>query len=225
MPSDFPRSPWLMKGALVIFETKAPVPTNIIVFQYNPESVARSFEQPAPDRPAWSSWFSSGDTRRVLMAPIESFRMTIELDAADQLEFPATHPITVASGLHPTLAALELLLYPSSSAVILKKAMARAGAAFVLPAEAPLVLLVWGPLRVVPVRVSSLNITEQAFDNLLNPIQANVDLDLRTLTEKELDKAGVPFSTLAISQHIAKEVLARSNTVNSVEQMISMLPF
>ena len=35
MPSAFPGSPRVLKGALVVFETPAPVPTNIIAFQYN----------------------------------------------------------------------------------------------------------------------------------------------------------------------------------------------
>ena len=43
--------------------------------------------------------------------------MSVELDATDQLE--AVNPLAVASGLHPTLAALELLLYPPSTQLIL----------------------------------------------------------------------------------------------------------
>jgi hypothetical protein len=72
---------------------------------------------------------------------------------------------------------------------------------------------------VLPVYVESLTITEQAFDTLLNPIRAKVDLGLRTLSQIELDKAGVPFDTLDIVNQIAREALARSAPVASVDQI------
>lgn len=220
MPSEFPRSPKFLKGALVVFETKLPIPTNLIVFQYNPDTMTRSFAQAASDQQDPSR--SSGDTRP-RMPPVESFQLTVELDAADQLE--SKNPLAIATGLHPTLAALELLLYPPSTMLILNKALALVGSAIISPAQAPLVLFVWGAPRVVPVRVMSVGITEQAYDQLLNPIRAQVSLGLRALTVPELARAGTPFDTLGLVNHIAKEVLARLNVVNSVEQITGMLPF
>ena len=219
MPSEFPRSPKFLKGALVVFETKLPIPTNLIVFQYNPETMTRSFTAMAGDG-AQSQ--SAGDTRP-RMPPVESFQLTVELDAADQLE--SKNPLAIATGLHPTLAALELLLYPPSTMLILNKALTLVGSAIISPAQAPLVLFVWGAPRVVPVRVMSVGITEQAYDQLLNPIRAQVSLGLRALTVPELAQAGTPFDTLGLVNHIAKEVLARLNVVNSVEQITGMLPF
>lgn len=221
MASDFPRSPRLLKGALVVFETIAPIPTNLIAFQYNPDSVTRSFRQQAPEPDPRRN---AGDTQHAL-PPLESFQLTVELDAADQLDDPGSNPITVATGVHPALAALELLLYPPSTEVILGRVLALVGSARVTPAKVPLVLLVWGPLRVVPVRVESVSVTEQAFDQLLNPIRASVQLGLRTLTEKELRQAGPPFDTLAIVQLIAKEALARTNAVASVSEIGASLSF
>lgn len=220
MASEFPGSPLLLKGALVVFETVVPVPTNIIVFQYNPETLTRAFAAQAP--PAPDQRRTSGDTAPVL-PPTETFTCTIEVDATDQLE--TSHPLAVTTGVHPTLAALELLLYPPSSALILKKALALVGSSAISPAQAPLVLFVWGPARVVPVRVTAVSITEEAFDQLLNPIRARVGLTMRTLTERELANAGAPFDTLALVQQIAKEALARVNVVNSANQVSGMLPF
>jgi hypothetical protein len=220
MGAEFPRSPKILKGALVVFETTTPVPTNIIAFQYNPETMTRSLEQ--------QSWYldrcrSAGDTSRVL-PPIETFQVSIELDAADQLE--SSNPLAMTTGLHPTLAAVELLLYPPSKALILNKALSLAGLSIISPAEAPLVMFVWGPARVVPVRVTSVSITEQAFDQRLNPIQARVELGLRTLTDDELAQpAGAPFETLNVVRLIAKEALARSAVFTGSEQVRGLLPF
>ena len=218
MPSEFPGTPRLLKGALVVFETTAPVPTNLIAFQYNPDQVARRFDQrPVEGGP----WWNAGDTQYVL-PPTESFDLGVELDAADQLE--QANPVAVATGLHPTLAALELLLYPPSSELILGKILAAVGSARVTPAQAPLVLLVWGPLRVVPVRVESVAITEEAFDQLLNPIRAKVDLRLRTLTDKELEAAGPVFTGLSLVNLVAKEALARTRPAVSLAE-IAASPF
>jgi hypothetical protein len=85
--------------------------------------------------------------------------------------------------------------------------------------------MVWGPVRVVPVRVTALSVTEQAFDSLLNPIQARVSLGLRALTFPELLQAGTPFEVLGIVNQVAKEVLARSNVFNSAEQIGGMVSF
>lgn len=219
MPSEFPRSPWLLKGALVIFETKVPVPTNLIVFQYNPETMTRSF---TPAGGTGQDGQTAGDTSPRL-PPVESLQVTIEIDAADQLA--NNNPLARATGIHPTLAALELLLYPPSTMLILSKALSLFGSSLISPTQAPMVLFVWGPARVLPVRVKSVSITEQAFDQFLNPIQAKVQLGLRSLTVPELAQAGTPFDTLGLINHIAKEVLARLNVANSVEQISGMLPF
>jgi hypothetical protein len=220
MPSDFSRSPRLLKGALVVFETAIPVPTNLIVFQYNPETVTRGFRAfGGGGDPSGGA----GDTQHVPLPPLETFQMKVELDAADQLE--VSNPLARGVGLHPTLAALELLLYPPSTQLILNKALSLLGSSIVSPPESPMVLLVWGAPRVIPVRVTAIAITEQAFDTILNPIRAEVTLGLRALTPVELQAAGPPFDTLALVNHIAKEVLARANIVNSVQQITTMLPF
>jgi hypothetical protein len=213
--SEFPGSPRHLKGALVVFETAVPVPTNVIAFQYNPEKVSRSFQQQHELSPL-DARYNSGDTRFVL-PPVETIALSVELDAADQLERGDTVATTI--GLHATLATLELLMYPSSIDLIADKALALAGIGFVKPGSTPIVLLVWGPLRVVPVRVESLSITEEAFDQLLNPIRAIVELGLRTLTERELSDAGPPFDALSFVNLIAKEVLAHAAPAASLAEV------
>jgi hypothetical protein len=221
MASEFPGSPMVLKGALVVFGAPVPVPTNLIVFQDNPDDMRRTFRQAAPagddaDRRR------SGGTRRV-RPPVESFTITVELDAADQLE--DSNPIAVATGIHPALAALELLLYPESTIVILNKALSLAGMSLIAQPKVPVVLLVWGLPRIVPVRVTSVSITEQAYDPLLNPIRARVELGLQALTEAELGEAGAPFNTLGLVNQIGKEVLAKTNIVTGTLELSAEITF
>ena len=71
--------------------------------------------------------------------------------------------------------------------------------------EGPFILFVWGPQRVLPVRLTSLSITEEAYDPLLNPIRAKAELSLNVLSYHDL---GVlhPGHWLFLAHQMAKEV-------------------
>ncbi|HZR27437.1 MAG TPA: hypothetical protein VFA71_01550 [Terriglobales bacterium] len=234
--SDFPGRPLLLKGGLVVFEAPIPVPTNIILFQYNPETMTRKISQPAGGAQAGGGGSANpcttaGDTRNNLLLPTENYQLAVELDAVDQMEI--NDPVTRFVGLHPALAALELLLYPPPQDVLVAKALSLAGSAFVTSPKVPIVLFVWGAARVVPVIVNSITVTEQAYDQLLNPIQAKVDLDMRSMTQIELKSAGIVFESLAFINLIAKEVMARFQAerlvtkaaINAVKSIKGQLPF
>jgi hypothetical protein len=232
MASNFPGRPLLLKGALVVFASPIPIPSNIIIFQYNPETMTRKISQPAGGAQAGGGGSANpcttaGDTRSNLLLPTESYQLAVQLDAVDQLE--VSDPVTQAVGLHPALAALELLLYPPPIEVLLNKVLAKFGSTFVCSPKVPMVLFVWGAARVVPVIVNSVTVTEQAFDPLLNPIQAKVDLDMRSMTEKELESAGILFEALAFINLVAKqvmaEVIAGKGGIRAISSIKKILPF
>ena len=209
--ADFPGRPLLLKGALVVFDPTVPVPTNIIVFQYNPETMTRRVSQPAGGAQVGGGGSASpcttaGDGRFTVLLPVENFQLTVELDASDQMEID--DPTTNSVGLYPALAALEMLMYPSPLEVVVKKALLAFGSAFVSSPQVPLVLFVWGAPRVVPVMINSLTITESAYDQALNPIQAKVDLDMRSMTDLELQSAGIFFESLGYINLVARDVMA-----------------
>ena len=73
----------------------------------------------------------------------------------------------------------------------------------------------FGPENNLPVRVTTLSITESLFDERLNPTHATVELGFRVMTPKELDKVTGPFKTIAsaaytFSQH-ERETMALFN--------------
>src|SRR6185437_9874722 len=163
MSSEFPRSPKLLKGALVVFQSqKTGPPPTVIVFQYNPDQLTRSLQHRAAPPDPSDVGGAREDVFRVLGPPVETITLSVELDAADQLEQPERSPEVVANGLQPALAALELLLYPASTQVLLNRSLAKAGKAQICPADLPLTLLVWGKSRAVPVRLQSFSIAEEA---------------------------------------------------------------
>jgi hypothetical protein len=216
MSSDFPNSPRLLKGGIVAYQLPEPVPA-IVVFQYNPEEVTRSIR-------ARGSGGGRGDSNRVNGPPQETLTFTVEIDAADQLEKPAQNGITVANGLHPIIAALEKLLYPSYPLVIANEALALLGSAFILAEQAPLALLIWGPRRVLPIRVQSLSIKEHAFDQKLNPIRASVDITVDVLTYRDLDVTN-PGYWVYLAAFTQKEAMAAINLLGDRSGIQQLLPF
>lgn len=217
MGSEFPRSPRVQKGGLVAYQFPDLRPT-IIVFQYNPDEVSRAIQSRG------GRGGGRGDANRVNGPPDETLTFTVEIDAADQLEQPDANAVTVETGLHPIIAALEGLAYPPYPMVIANEALALAGSAFILGEQAPLVLLVWGARRVLPVQMQSLSIKEEAFDQRLNPIRARADLSLKVLTYRDLDVTN-PGYWAYLAAFTQKESLALLNTLGDRSGLQSILPF
>jgi hypothetical protein len=216
MASEFPRSPRIVKGALVAYSLPELTPS-VIVFQYNPEQLTRSLT------PRTASGGGRGDAHRTDGPPEETISLTVEIDATDQLERPEQNGVTVANGLHPVIAALEGLLYPSFPIVVANQVLAGFGSALILGEPAPLALFIWGPKRVLPVTVTSVSITEQAFDVNLNPILARAELSLKVLTYRELEVTN-PAYWVYMASFTQKEVMAALNLGQGTGALGAALP-
>lgn len=203
--STLSTSPRLIKGALVGVDPVNPL-ASIVAFQYNPDTMTRKLE------PRGATGGDKGEALRLVGPPKEMISVSIEIDATDGLE--EGNPITIATGISPTLAALEMMLYPKSALVIANMALSAAGLIEILPATGPMILFVWGPTRVLPVRLTSLSIAEEGYDNLLNPIRAKVDLGLAVLSYSDLGLGSAGHALFLVHQ-VAKEVMATTNIFNS----------
>jgi hypothetical protein len=84
------------------------------------------------------------------------------------------------------LSALESMVYPKSSDLLAGNSIASSGALEIIPTEGPLILFVWSKNRVVPVKLTSFSVAEEAFDPNLNPILAKVSLGMQVLTVNDL---------------------------------------
>jgi hypothetical protein len=203
--STFPGSPRVLKGSLVLLnpDTFAVLPNGIIVLQYNPDSLSRTLKIKGIEEGGDRS-----EALRLTGPPVETFKLDAEIDATDQLEAPDSNPNTVQHGVFPQLAALETIVYPASTTLQNNFNLAQAGTLEIMPAMAPLTLFVWSANRIVPVRITDLSITEEAFDPRLNPIRAKVSLGLRVLSIDDLnfnEKGG----SLYMAYQQQKEALAR----------------
>lgn len=178
-----PLAPRLLKGGLVQVDPETVRVLRVIALQYNPDSLSRTVQVQA------AGGAEGGDRSQALRlrgAGIETIKLEAEIDATDRLEQPDANGDAVALGIHPQLAALEALVHPRADDLQANDALAASGVLEILPLEAPLTLFVWSRQRVLPVRVTDLSVTEEAFDVALNPIRARVSLGLRVLSVDDL---------------------------------------
>lgn len=102
----------LIKGAFVEFTDTFTVPMpNVVVFQFNPETMQHSWEHAAP-APAPLS--GKPNPLAVRGVPGESFHFELILDATDMITDGGFLASSLAkdSGVYTRLAALEMLLHP-----------------------------------------------------------------------------------------------------------------
>jgi hypothetical protein len=233
MPSSY------MRGALIEFTTTMLIPLpNVIIFQYNPETISHAWTVPSPSPVA-------GNPLAVPGVPGETFSFTLLLDANDDVG--SGNPIAIASGIYSRLAALEMLIFPTSvsptagllgtvtasvsagGASIGGSATSGAAAQPQVPVSvAPTVLFIWGPGRIVPVRVTALTVSEKIFDALLNPTHAEVQITLKVLTPDELQNLQGPLASVAQAAYAytqgERQVLALANLAIAVGSIIGMIP-
>ncbi len=263
--------PKILKGALVQLGDGLVGPQpNVIVFQFNPESISRTLSpyNPPPEQATEAQKQGSGDNVQPY-DPGETFNLSLEFDATDDLAEPDGHPVAVASGIADRIAALEQLLYPSADqgslvvgavaslagglgggvvggAVVGAAASAAGAVAGALgmgggsaPAQrpqVPIVLFVWGPGRVVPVRLTSFSVDEQAFSPTLYPVRAKVTLGMQVLGPAffQQRRSASPSKSLSPAEALAeaaygytrkqKSLLARANVTADVQAVLAMLP-
>jgi hypothetical protein len=230
-----------LRGALIEFMESFPIPIpNVIIFQYNPETMTHTWT-PATTNPGTPG--STSNPLAITGDPQEAFSFMLAMDSNDMIADGDTVETGLAtvSGVYTRLASLEMLLFPTAppGGGLIGSVTAALGVGGgssspdptrqVPAAQLPTVLFVWGPGRIVPVRVTQLTITEKLYDStLLNPTHVEAQIGLRVLTKEELTYVTGPLGSLAkiagtYSQGL-REALAIANLANAAESIIGMLP-
>lgn len=240
----------ILKGALVSFTAAGgalglPSLPNIIVFQINPETITHAWTEAAAPQPA-SDAKVRVNPLAVTGVPGESYSFTLMLDSDEQISDGDTDPVGAAlatvSGVYTRLAALELLQFPSpsSSGGLVGQVSAAASAASMgasaagsatqsVPlSQVPVALFVFGPLRIVPVRVTAFSVSEKLYDELLNPTHAEAQITLTVLTPDELVAVEGPMAGIAQAAYTyaqgLRQAQAAANLAESAASVLGMLP-
>ncbi|MFN3324551.1 MAG: hypothetical protein ACK5AZ_13725 [Bryobacteraceae bacterium] len=228
---------FLIRGALVEYGTNVlgPLP-NIVVFQFNPEEISRTFEI----RSRSTDNESGGRQRERAQAsapPTETFSITAHFSAVDDLgNGGALAAIPAVFGVGPALAALEKMVYPSAGFLsgLIGGAVDAIGSALgggqsspsrPVPREAlPRILFIWGPARVLPVEIRSMSIKEKQYDALLNPTLAEVQIGMAVAqlppdTDDKIGQGALSYT------NTVKEVQVGANFVKAIELALDVIPF
>lgn len=219
----------LLRGALIEYGTDliGPIP-NVVIFQFNPESLTRTLQ--IPQRPTGPT---QRETSQAGEKTFEKISFKAHFDAADLLD--EGKALAQLFGIGPQLAALEKMVQPSAKiAGLIGAAIDAIGDALggggddppaqPIPREKyPRILFIWGPLRILPVTIDSMSISELGHDSALNPLRAEVDLSLSVIavddcSDDMLAKGALEYST------IAKEAQAIANLANTAEQIVDLIP-
>lgn len=219
----------MLRGALIEYGTDliGPIP-NVVVFQFNPESLSRTLQ--IPQRPSGAT---QRETTQAGEKTFEKISFKAHFSAADMLNDDKV--LARMFGIGPQLCALEKMVLPSSKiAGLIGAAIDAIGDAIggggdeppaqPIPREKfPRTLFIWGLTRILPVTIDSMTISELEYDALLNPLRAEVDLRLTVIavdqcSDDVLAKGALEYTT------IAKEAQAIANLVNTVEQVAELFP-
>jgi hypothetical protein len=173
--SAFPEALHPVRGGFVLVDPDRGTALRTIPFQYNPDTLTRTLQPQGIGKEAGDRL----EALRLKGPAQEQFKFDAEFDAAAA---PDKYP----DGLHPVLSALELSIYPTVRQLQHEDTLARNGQIEVAPLESPLLVLVLGPKRVVPVRITEFSVTEELFDGALNPVRAKVGIGVRVLTVDDL---------------------------------------
>jgi hypothetical protein len=224
--------PKVARGAFVqLVRNMVGIVPNIVVFQYNPERVTHALTP-------WNP-FDTDQTQRGAQAPTvqpfnprETFTLAVELDAADDLE--DGNAVTVRTGIADRLAALKKLTLPSQGPLgdLLASAGALLGSNTSAQAQrptVPVILFVWGPGRILPVRITSFSVEETLFSPTLYPLQAKATIGLEVLTPDVFKCQRDLTANLAIAAYnftkSQEDALAVANIAHSAKSILGLLPF
>jgi hypothetical protein len=209
MTDGFPNRPKILRGAFVEFGLS--LPPLFVVFQFNPMQLTRNrsltFAFPGasgagtgsdqastvPQRNARQCRAETANLldlqkQQLVTVGDQTIEFDIRLDATDKLDERKT--IAEQFGVAPQIATLELMVTPKEESLLgaavdtlLGKPK---GFSFTRSANPPLILFIFGRKRVLPVNITTMNITETEFSADLNPIRATVSVSLTVIEGKSV---------------------------------------
>jgi len=225
--------PMPMLGALVEYGTDflGPIP-NVVIFQFNPETISRTIVIPPRAVDA-----TQRETSQAGEPAHERFTITATFSAADQRN--SSDPIGILYGVGPQLAALQAMVYPittpggaigaavSAAVDAIGSLLGSQGPPPTQPIpreQTPRILFIWGTTRIVPVIIESLTITEQIYDGMLNPIEAEVVIGLAVITPDTCSGDKIGQGALAYTKMV-QDTMASINLANSAALVTHLIPF
>src|SRR5262245_34972135 len=113
-------TPRLLKGGLVLIDPETVRVERVIALEYNPDSLTRTIQIQGA-----SEGGDRSEALRLKGPAVETIKVEAEIDATDSMELG--DPTVAEVGIHPQLAALETIIYPSSANLESNNTLAESG--------------------------------------------------------------------------------------------------
>jgi len=221
-----------LRGALVEYGSDflGPLP-NVVIFQFNPESLSRTIE--IPRRPTGAT---AKEQTQAGEPPVEKFSIKAVFDASDRLNVPVEVSLARALGIGPQLAALEKMARPAAGLLsgligaAVDKVAGLIGAGGGDPAQPiprekyPRILFIWGPARALPVVIESMVINELQYDYLLNPVRAEVTIGVAVRALEACSDDIIAKGAMKWTDTV-KETQSLVNLAISGDAVVELIPF
>jgi hypothetical protein len=204
------------RGMLV--EYALSVPPLVLVFDFNPETLTRRRTlnlntSNAPGHRGGYDFALPTETPRVaqcVSVQPETFSLNILLDATDRMN--EGEAIATQFGIEPELDTLRTMLAPKASGPGGVQTLASLGMAgeraFQRQQSASVLLLVWGT-HILPVFLTSINVTEKAHMPSLVPYRAEANLSLQVIESNN------PFFIVEQARMVVGAALNTGRTVGA----------
>ena len=206
----------------ILLEYSLSIPPLALVFDFNPRTLARNRTVTlqtgtTPGTRGGYDFVLPTETPRAaqgVTAQPESLNFTLLLDATDRMN--DGDPIATQFGIQPQIDTLRSMVQPKSQGPGGVQLLSSLGLseprAFQRNESASVLLFIWG-LNILPVFLTSLNITEQAHLPSLMPYRAEVSLAMQVI------EGGNPFYQV---EQVRQLVSAALNTAQTVAASISV---
>jgi len=177
-----------LRGAFIAYEPGGypDGDRRVIPFRFNPETLSRAFQVEQGKSGSGTEGAKKGGGKGDAGADASSgtvkntFTVQVRFDFDDRHDIASDLPAEL--GILPELSALEGLLFAAESPADAKSD----GSEPVKPRQQrPTVLFVWGKKRVLPVKINGMTVNETRFNAELNPLRAEVDVQLEVLGDQD----------------------------------------
>ncbi len=208
--SSFPGSPRTMPGAIVAVDPLSPL-ARTVIFQYNPDEVTRSLRPRAAAERRQLGVRRAPDLGRAHREHLDDGRARRDGRAGERRPAGSDD-----RGRRAARRAGDAALPQHRDRSSTNAALLLAGTIEVLPPEAPLTVLVWGPGRVVPVRVESLDDPRAGVRHRLSCRSGRASTSTSTCCPTTTSSPTDPGFALFLVHQVLKETMASVAAVASV---------
>ncbi|MBK8258021.1 MAG: hypothetical protein IPK82_35815 [Polyangiaceae bacterium] len=217
-----------LRGAFIAYEPGG-YPNGdkrVIPFRFNPETLSRAFQveqgKSGSGTEGAKKGGKGGNAEQGADATSgtvkQTFTVQVRFDFDDRHDAAANLPAEY--GILPEVSALEGLLFPAESPT---DAPSDGKEPVKARQQRPTVLFVWGKKRVLPVRITAMNVNETRFNAELYPLRAEIDVQLEVLGEPDAKDNKAVMDALSFTASKRAE-MAKQFLDNTSSQNTNILP-